>query len=446
MRFPLAVLLVVIFAHPLWAQAADETTEAPSGPIAVSEGLISDADIATRIDDIRRQLGGLSQVQVSVNAGVVRLSGEVLATAEAEEFAALAERVDGVVAVENEVVENTDVGERLAPAIDRIETRISTAIAYVPLAIVAFAAAALVGALGFLLARWDAPWNRIAPNAFIADIYRQIVRIVFVLGGIVLALDILGAAALLGTILGAAGLVGLAIGFAVRDTVENFIASVMLSVRQPFQPNDLVEIEGDLGKVIRLTSRATILLSPDGNHIRIPNSTVFKARIVNFSRNDSRRFSFEIGVETDSDLGAVRDMIERHIQALPFVLDEPRALVWIETMNESGVVLTCTGWIDQAKTDFRLARGAALREVKDAIEASGVAIPDTTYRIRLEGSGLGSITETPAPDPRPGPAPRAEPVPEPVSIDRDDALDRIIDAERRAEADKDLLERGGAEE
>ena len=46
-------------------------------------------------------------------------------------------------------------------------------------------------------------------------------------------------------------LLGLALGFAVRDTVENFIASVMLSIRQPFRPNDTVEINGDEGKVIR---------------------------------------------------------------------------------------------------------------------------------------------------------------------------------------------------
>jgi small conductance mechanosensitive channel len=114
----------------------------------------------------------------------------------------------------------------------------------------------------------------------------------FIVLGVVLALDLFNLTALLGTILGAAGIVGLAIGFAVRDTVENFIASIMLSIRQPFRPKDLVEIEGELGHVIRLTSRATILLSLDGNHIRLPNATVFKAKIINYSRNDERRFTF----------------------------------------------------------------------------------------------------------------------------------------------------------
>ena len=110
-------------------------------------------------------------------------------------------------------------------------------------------------------------------------------RIVFVIAALVIALDILNATALLLTILGAARIIRLALGFAVRDTVENFIASVMLSIRQPFRLNDTVEINGDQGKVIRLTSRATILLSLDGNHIRIPNATVFKSHIINYSQN-----------------------------------------------------------------------------------------------------------------------------------------------------------------
>lgn len=62
----------------------------------------------------------------------------------------------------------------------------------------------------------------------------------FIVGALVIALDVMNATALISTILGAAGIIGLALGFAVRDTVENFIASIMLSIRQPFRPNDTV--------------------------------------------------------------------------------------------------------------------------------------------------------------------------------------------------------------
>lgn len=62
--------------------------------------------------------------------------------------------------------------------------------------------------------------------------------------GIVLALSVLDASGLVSTVLGAAGLLGLALSFALRDTVENYIASILPSLRQPFAPNDDVMIEG----------------------------------------------------------------------------------------------------------------------------------------------------------------------------------------------------------
>src|SRR3546814_6600583 len=70
-------------------------------------------------------------------------------------------------------------------------------------------------------------------------------------------------------------------------------SDLMLSLRQPFRANDHVVIEGHEGRVVRLTSRATILMTLEGNHLRIPNSTVFKAVILNYTRNPERRRSEE---------------------------------------------------------------------------------------------------------------------------------------------------------
>jgi len=167
-----------------------------------------------------------------------------------------------------------------------------------------------------------------APNAVIADLFRTLVMIVFVIAAIFIALDIINATALLSTILGAAGLIGLAIAFAVRDTVKNVIASVMLCIHQAFHPNDVVEINGDQGKVIRLTRRATILLSFDGNHIRIPNSTVFKSHIINFSQNRERHFMFTMTIDSTADLGIARELAVTTVQNLPFVTNAyPRICV-----------------------------------------------------------------------------------------------------------------------
>jgi len=421
MRFLLVALAFFACSVPATAQEA-------TGTITTENSAEQDSAIANRIREILAELENYEDVNVTVKEGVVTLRGTTTSTLEATDLEPLAARVEGVVAVRNQVTETTDIVRRLDPAIDRFRGRIDQIIVFLPLALIAAGAFALVVLIGFTLARLRQPWERLAPNMFIAEIYRQLVRIVFVIFGIVIALDIMNATALLSTILGAAGIIGLALGFAVRDTVENFIASVMLSFRQPFRPNDTVEINGDVGKVIRLTSRATILLSFDGNHIRIPNATVFKSRIINFSQNVERRFMFSVMVEREADLQMTRDLVADTVQKLPFILTEPAAQTWIEEMHPAGIELVITGWVDQNATSIVRAKGEALRQVKLAIQAAGVVMPDATQTIQI----TRDKPVTPA-------LPKESTRVAEVEATDEAALDRIIDAERDLDATQDLL-------
>ena len=116
-------------------------------------------------------------------------------------------------------------------------------------------------------------------------------------------------------------------------------------------------------------------------------------------------------------------------------------------MSEAGVVMRATGWIDQHATSFSAARGAAIRNVKDAIEAAGVEIPDTTYRVRLDGLGhmpVSGVVEVDTDD-EPAPAPPEPKTPLPQSAPEDvapadiEALERMVDAEREDDHNPDLL-------
>ncbi len=431
-------LCLAIFAL-VGATYAQDT--GPNGTIAAENSAADDRRIADRIDGILAELGGYEEVSVSVTQGIVTLRGVAQSLADAESLTGLATRVEGVVAIKNEVTETTDITERLDPAVDRFQARIEQLITALPMLLIAAALFAAIAFLGRWISRWRRPWDGLAPNRFIANLYRQLVQIAFVIAGLVIALDVLDATALLSTILGAAGIIGLAVGFAVRDTVENYIASIMLSIRQPFRPNDAVEINGDEGKVIRLTSRATILLSFDGNHIRIPNSTVFKSRIVNYSQNAERRFVFTVGVDPAADSELARSLATQTVQDLPFILDEPAALAWINAINEGGIEIKVSGWINQHDTSIVRAKGEALRQVKLAIENAGIELPDTTYRVRLDGSGISlTVDQTPVQTP---PAASAPPAPSQaialVDTSGEVSLDKMIEAERDLEDGEDLL-------
>lgn len=428
---------MILLSAPVIAQ----TSEQPTGTISVVDNAQQDAAIATRIRDILSELKGYEDVTVTVSSGIVTLRGTTVDAAAATDLNDFAGRVEGVVAIRNQVTETTDVARRLNPAFDRFQKRMTDFVAWSPLLAIAFTAFCVVVFLGMLLAKMRQPWNRIAPNAFIADILRQIIRLAFVIAGIVMALDILGATALLSTILGAAGIIGLAIGFAVKDTVENFIASIMLSVRQPFRPNDAVEINGDEGKVIRLTSRATILLSWDGNHIRIPNATVFKSRIVNYSMNDERRFLFDVGISPDSDMALATQVAKDTLTALPFVLQAPAPNAWIEGIGDSTVTLRLIGWIDQRQTSLTAARGEAIRICLSALTEAGIAMPEPTYRlVGAGGEGLGQAAIGPVqPDPKPAPVHIEPEDVQDVQAHAEHELEAIVEEERRVKSDRDLL-------
>ena len=441
--------LLMALAQPARAQdllpqstAAPQEAQQPQTSIATEADDRSDADIRGRIQSIFSEVAGLRNVSVRVSAGVVTLSGTVATSDDVESAAAIAGRVAGVVTVQNEVTRDLQVDSNLTPALDRFSDDMRDLVRGLPLLGVALGIALLIGMAGYVLASFGRLWRKITPNAFLAELLATLVRFVFVVLGLVAGLEVLGATALLGAVLGGAGVLGIAIGFAVRDTVDNYVSSLMLSLRQPFRANDHIVIEGNEGRVVRLTSRATILMTLDGNHLRIPNSTVFKAVILNYTRNPERRFDFDLGIDAEDDPVAGMAVALEAMHELPFVLARPAATAIICEVGESNIVLRFFGWVDQTQTDFLGGRSLALDAVKRALEGAGFALPEPIYRLRFDQappltsaqpSSQAELADRPRVRPTRSPSPNALPVSD---------VAKMVDEERADTRGGDLLDRG----
>jgi small-conductance mechanosensitive channel len=233
-------------------------------------------------------------------------------------------------------------------------------------------------------------------------------------------------------VLGGAGVLGLALGFAMRDTIENYVSSLMLSLRQPFQANDMVRIDSCEGRVVRLTTRATILMTPEGNHLRVPNATVFKAVILNFTRNPQRRFDFTLQIDTRADPAKARHCGLDALKGLDFVLDQPAPAAVVKDVLYPNIAIQFLGWLDQTATDFGKGRTRALEAVKRALEDNALAIPDPITHVRVEG---------PEPPAQPAPAPREAPRREDADVAPEHAVKQMVEKERAEAPDKkDLLD------
>lgn len=343
----------------------------------------SDQRIDKRLREIFSELDALKDIEISVRSGVVTLSGNVDSTASVDRAMTFARQIDNVVEVENEIVVDRDAAARIKKTWGKILALGQRMLDAFPVFVMALVALAISWLLGSWVRKRETFFRRLAPNYFVASFLAQIAYMTFVLSGFMLALILLDATAWITTLLGAAGIVGLAIGFAVRDTVENYIASILLSLRNPFEVNDLVSINSYEGNVVRLTARATILLSPDGNHIRIPNATVFKAVIVNFTRHPERRFQFEVGVDTEQNLLNAQSIALSALKSVDGVLAEPKPLVVIQSLGDSNVVLGVFAWVNQQLSSYLKVRSEAIRHVKKAFDHANIIMPEPIYKLRI---------------------------------------------------------------
>ena len=449
-RLIASALLAAVLAPaaPGWAQLLPEgvsgdepETEPPAAVIPADASEVpGDAEIHARIVGIFEQLDGLNGVTVRVEDGVVLLGGQVEDQDSRERAEALAERVAGAVIVVNDIVRDRSVRARLQAAAGAFLAQLRGLAAAAPLLLLAIAVVALAFLLARAAGRAERLYQRLSGNWFVRDLLRQVAQLAIVLTGIIVALQLLDATALLGSVVGALGILGLAIGFATRDTVENYIASILLSIRQPFRHEDFIRIDDTEGKVLRLTPRATVLLSLDGNHVRIPNAKVFKATIVNFTRNPLRRFEFGVGVDTTVDLTRPRDLAEETLAGMPGVLDSPPPTCLIDALGDSSVVLVVRGWMDQRENDFLKIRSEAQRLVKEAFDEAGIVMPVPIYNVNLRRARTGRAADALPASPE---APSAEEVGDTA---RDRSVENQIRAEKRSVEETDLLDPGAPTE
>ncbi|MEO6102824.1 MAG: mechanosensitive ion channel family protein [Pseudoxanthomonas sp.] len=256
-----------------------------------------------------------------------------------------------------------------------------------PLLAVAIVVVVLAWMLGGWLSRRDALSRVGSNNPFLQDLSRTTIRWITLLGGILAALEIMDATALVGAVLGTAGILGVALGFAFKDILENYLAGVLMSLRQPFAPRDHVVIATNEGVVVSLNARATTLMTLDGNHLRIPNALVFRSVILNYTRNPNRRFDIEVGIGVNEDLLRAQSLGTDELRMIDGVLADPPPRAIIAALGDSNVQVRYFGWVDQRKHDFNQVRGESIRRIKGILEAAGMDMPEPIYRVQLTDKG-----------------------------------------------------------
>jgi small-conductance mechanosensitive channel len=115
-------------------------------------------------------------------------------------------------------------------------------------------------------------------------------------------------------------------------------------MQQPFQTGDLIEVAGYMGFVQQVTTRGTVLMDFEGNHVQIPNATIYKDVIRNYTANPKRRSDFTVSIGYDDPIPVAQDVAMRVLTNHPAILRAPEPLV--ESLGAATVNLRILFWVD----------------------------------------------------------------------------------------------------
>lgn len=175
------------------------------------------------------------------------------------------------------------------------------------------------------------------------------------------------------SLIAALGAAGLAVALALKGSMENLAAGILLVSQRPFKKGDFVEGAGVSGSVEKITMLNTCLKTPDNKLIVVPNSSLVNGNLTNFSANPTRRLDLIVGVSYSDDIRLVKETLKEIIAGEPRGKTDPEPLVAVSELADSSVNFTVRVWVDAG--DYWVVKWDLTEKIKLTFDEKGISIP-----------------------------------------------------------------------
>lgn len=199
----------------------------------------------------------------------------------------------------------------------------------------------------------------------------NVVYVVLVIAVVVAALSRLGVDA--SSFIAIFGAAGLAIGLALKDTLTNVGAAVLIIFFRPFKVDDVIEVSGVIGTVKSINLFSTTLTTADNRSIIIPNGTLVAGNIINNTGNATRRIDLVLDIDYQDDLRVAKEIISQTLEAHPKVLKDPAFTVVVGVLALNSVQLYARPWV--LSEDYWDIRFELIEQIKLIFDEHGITVP-----------------------------------------------------------------------
>ena len=182
------------------------------------------------------------------------------------------------------------------------------------------------------------------------------------------------------------GILAIGIGFGAQHLLGNLISSIIMMFDRTISVEDIVEMEGQFGKVKSIGLRCSIIQRFDGVEVLVPNSQFLEKQVTNWSLSDRIvRYEISIGVAYGSPTRDVADRILDVIRADARVLATPEPVVIFESFGESALMFRAFLWLTVIpEKDNRIICSDIRHGIVEAFERAGIAIPFPQRDVHLD--------------------------------------------------------------
>lgn len=166
---------------------------------------------------------------------------------------------------------------------------------------------------------------------------------------------------------------GVAVGMALSGNLQNFAGGLVILLFKPYKVGDWIEAQGVQGSVKEIQIFHTVLVQADNKVVYVPNGSMSTAVVVNYSRLDTRRVEWTIGIDYGEDVDKARAAILEALGREPLILADPEPTVALGALADSSVNLTVRVWTKTG--DYWPVFNNGYRLIYDAFNAKGINFP-----------------------------------------------------------------------
>ena len=229
-----------------------------------------------------------------------------------------------------------------------------------------------------LAARLFRNWASRRDRPSLADVGASLVKWVFLILGIMLAITIIAPSVKPGDLLAGLGIGSVAIGFAFKDILQNMLAGILILLRQPFAVGDQIVSGGHEGTVERIETRATLIKTYDGRRVVIPNADIYTDSVVVLTAYDTLRSELDVGIGCNDDWVRAREILEETCRGIEGVMADPAPETIPVAQGDFANVIRLRWWTKSPKKDRIHVRGEVIQATYIALDKAGIDLPYPT--------------------------------------------------------------------